>query len=365
MHFHFPTFHPTDVSIAWLSEQCGIQSWCLSESFNPSRPSKCLGEPLLSLTPNLKISGKQWLIQAPSSAKISLQSGLLRYKHRRLYETNRSHPASSSQRFSPGPQPPGWWHRSRSPRRFVHPLVYLTTHNNPNYFHWFTQPGTAPLFLQEHFGLNLLPRTTLALSHRPGRTLPSYVPSLLEILAPALPISSGLAMTTDSLCRFSLQEHFSEVVLSPAQLHWLHRRCRDQLKLSVKPWRRVLISRKRSRRRRCLNEDQLLSALAPYRFERHCLEDLSVTQQLRLFSESALLVGPHGAGFSNLVACAPQAAVVEFIPRPGAFTHYYVMSDVLGLTHGHLVASMCDSQTDDFVIPPSDLIELLREMDLL
>jgi len=155
------------------------------------------------------------------------------------------------------------------------------------------------------------------------------------------------------------------VAVSPAQVHWLHRRCRDQLQSPLKPWRRVLISLQRSSRRRCLNEDQLLPALDPYGFERHCLEDLSVLEQLRLFSESALLVGAHGAGFSNLVACSPQASIVELLPRPGAFCHYYVMADVLGLSHGHLLASSCDVENDDFTIAPEDLLELLREMELL
>ena len=85
-------------------------------------------------------------------------------------------------------------------------------------------------------------------------------------------------------------------------------------------------------------------------------------QQLRLFSESSLLVGAHGAGFSNLVACDSQAVVVELIPRPGPFSHYYATADVLGLRHGHLLATRCDSKTDDFTIEPSDLMKLLHEM---
>ena len=87
--------------------------------------------------------------------------------------------------------------------------------------------------------------------------------------------------------------------------------------------------------------------------------------QLRIFSESILVVGAHGAGFSNLIACTSQAAIIELLPRPGSFTHYYAMADILGLTHGHLMATRCDPETDDFTISPDDLIELLRKMKLL
>ena len=359
-------FYPSDETLSELCDQPGVQSWCLEETFRPRQVSACLREPMACMTPELKISGRQWLIQASATAKVSLQSGLLRVGHRCLYESNRTNANSKVRRWRrAGSLPPGWWHRPRDPKRYQRPLVLLSTHNNPNYFHWLTQPGLAPLFLQLHFGLSPLTGAALALSHRPRRCFPSYVPSLLEAFAAELPLVQDVALISESLCRFAVQEHSSEVVLSPAQLHWLHRRCRDQLQPPLKPWRRVLISRQLSTRRRCLNEDQLLAALAPYGFERHCLEDLSVIQQLRLFSESALLVGAHGAGFSNLVACAPQAAVVELMPRPGAFSHYYVMADVLGIRHGHLLASCCDVQTDDFMIAPADLMDLLREMALL
>jgi len=358
--------YPSDVTLAALCEQPGVQSWRLDETFQPRRVSNSLHEPLAWLTPELKISGRQWLIQASPAVKVSLQSGLLRHGQRCLYESNRTNASANVPRWTrAGALPPGWWHMTREPQRYEQPLLFLGTHNNPNYFHWLTQPGLSPLFLQEHFGLNSLPGAVLAMSHRPGGSLPTYVPQLLRFFAPEVPLAKGVALASDSLCRFAVQEHSSEVVVSPAQLHWLQRRCHAQLQPSLKPWRRVLISRLRGSRRRCLNEDQLVAALHPYGFERYCLEDLSVIDQLRLFSESALLVGAHGAGFSNLVACAPQASIVEFLPRPGAFCHYYVMADVLGLRHGHLLATRRDLKNDDFTIAPEDLLELLRGMELL
>ena len=358
--------YPSDAMVAALSDQPGVQSWCLEETFQPRQASACLRQPMACLTPDLKIRGKQWLIQAPATTKVSLQSGLLRLGDRFLYESNRSNVDPKVRRWMrPGSRPPGWWHRSREPQYFQQPLVLLSTHNNPNYFHWLTQPGLAPLFLQDYFGLSPLSEVTVALSHRPRCELPSYVSSLIEAFAPRYSLVHGVALASESVCRFALASHSSEVMISPNQLHWLHRRCREELHPPLKPWRRVLISRQRSCRRRCLNEDQLLAALSPYGFERYCLEDLNVIQQLRLFSESALIVGVHGAGFGNLVACTSQTAVVELLPRPGAFSHYYAMADFLGLRHGHLMASSCHVKTDDFMIVPSELIKLLFGMELL
>ena len=369
MFRHVFPIYPSDKVVELLAQLDCIESWRLSEIFQPRRLSRSLRQPLPCLTPALKISGTQWLFQASASANISLQSGLLQLGNRYFYETNLANASSSSSkpllRIRPGSLPPGWWHRIRSPRRLSQPLLLLSTHNNPNYFHWLTQPGLSTLFLQEHFDLDPLREVMLAFSHRPGRSLPSYVSNLLSLFAPESPHVHGVALTSDSFCRFALHEHSSEVVVSPAQLHWLRRRCREQLQPTFTPWRRVLISRRRSNRRRCLNEQQVFAALAPFGFEQYCLEDLSVTDQLRLFSESSLLVGAHGAGFTNLIACGPQATIVELVPRPGPFCHYYAMADALDLVHGHLLANCCHPETDDFTIATDDLVELLRSMEVL
>lgn len=355
--------YPSDETLADLSETHGIESTCFEETFYTRRFSKSLTKPFASLMPDLKISGRQWLIQAPASAKVSLQSGLLRIGNRIVYESSPTNQDIRNRFSSPfSSHPPGWWHRTRSPQIFQQPLVLLTTHNNPNYFHWLTQPGLAPLFLKDNFNLSI-PGIALALSHRPKRSLPKYVSSILQFFAPEAPLIEDVALTSSSLCLFSLQEHLTPTFVSPAQILWLQRRCRDGIKLSsAKPWRRILISRKRSRRRRCLNEDQLFATLAGYGFERIFLEDLSVLQQLRIFSESFLIVGVHGAGLANLVACAPHSTVIELIPRVGNFSHYYAMAEILGLNHGHILSNQFDPKTDNFTIEISDLITLIQEM---
>ena len=338
----------------------------LSEEYSPKRVSASLGPPLAELTPWSVFSLRQWLVEAGPSVPIALQSGLLSLGMNCLYESrNLDNNSLATQVSRLLFRPPGSWHRRRTPIQLEQPLVLLTTHNNPNFYHWLTQPGLSALFLQDYYQLAHQSDVALALSSRPGHVLPEYVYSLLDIFAHNQPIVEGLALSSATSCRFALQEHRSDVVVSPAQVRWLHRHCRTALNPDCKPWRRILISRQKSARRRCLNEDHLFAALVPHGFERYCLEDLTVIEQLRLFSQSTLLVGAHGAGFSNLVACAPEATIVEFLPRPGPFSHYYSMADVLGFSHGHLLATRCLRDTDDFTISPDQLLELLRDMGAL
>lgn len=360
-------FIPTLFSSSHLIERLkskGCHIYELSECYAPVKASISIHEPLSYFTPSARFVLRQWLIDSGPEVNISLQSGLLHLGSSCLYESNLRNQAFFQRTISSFfDRPPGFWHRYRSPAFIPQPLILLSSNNNPNYFHWMTQPGLAPLFLQEHF--SLCPFPSAALSHRPGALLPPFLSDLLDVFSSGLSRFQGHALASNSVCRFSLQEHSTEVVVSPAQVHWLRRRCSDFLKPTLKPWRRIFISRARSRCRRCLNEDQILGHLEPYGFQAIFLEDLTVQDQLRIFSESVLVVGAHGAGFSNLIACTSQAAIIELLPKPGAFSHYYAMADVLGLSHGHLVATHFDSGTDDFTVSPYDLMDLLRKMKLL
>ena len=345
----------------------GVTSWVLEESFHPRRSSISLIEPIANLTSDLFISGRQWLYEVTDSSSIfSLSSGLLHWNKLCLYESN---PTNADLRptsyFSSGTRPPGWWHRKRDVQLLSEPLTLLSSHNNPNYFHWLTQPGLAPLFLQSHFNLPGNPQSAIAVSHRPKQHLPHFVDSLLSFVAPNTPRFTSLAIASSTLCRFSLQQHDTDIFISPAQLLWLRKLFQSRVRLSCRPWRRIYLSRANARSRRCLNETELMSALRPYGFKSYCLESLSVEEQLRLFSESVVVVGPHGAGFTNMIACSPSAAIVEFFPRPGRFSHYYAMADQLDLQHGHLLAADFDVKSDNFTIQPDQLISLLNLMDLI
>ena len=96
-------------------------------------------------------------------------------------------------------------------------------------------------------------------------------------------------------------------------------------KLSIsdaKPYRRIYISRDRARTRSVKNEVQLMRCLADKGFEKYRLEDLSVAEQICLFSESAVVVSPHGAGLANIIFSA-RPNLVELFPSENAIWGHY------------------------------------------
>lgn len=63
-------------------------------------------------------------------------------------------------------------------------------------------------------------------------------------------------------------------------------------------------------------------------------EQMSVVQQAQLFTEASVVAGPHGAGFSNIVYCAPTTKIIEFYGAHIA-PCYWAISALAGLDYYH------------------------------
>ncbi|MFN9646305.1 MAG: glycosyltransferase family 61 protein [Cyanobacteriota bacterium] len=352
----------------------GVALHTLEETYQPPAASIALQPPAAPFTPAGRSRLVQHLLEVTSpAAGFRACHGLLAVGACWLYEANPAN-AAEADRFSlaarsvfsrllrrswtPAAVPPGWWRPAPAPRALAEPLVLLSSHNNPNYHHWLTLPGLAPLMLQRRFGLAVEPRTRLALTAIPGRPQPPFLRPLLALVAPELPVVEGACLSAPRL-RLALQEHASPVVVSPALLAWWRESLGGLLASAGPPRRRLLISRRRARSRRCLNEEALLARLAPLGFERLDLEGMAVRDQLVAFARAAVVVGAHGAGLTNLVACRPGAILVELLPGEGPFHHYFLMASCLGMRHGHLIGDRPDPASDDFTVDPDQLLALL------
>ena len=73
---------------------------------------------------------------------------------------------------------------------------------------------------------------------------------------------------------------------------------------------KVYISRSKANGRRIANEDELVQSLADRGFAMYCLEDMSLDEQIALFSQAKLIVAPHGAGLTNML-WARNATILE------------------------------------------------------
>jgi capsular polysaccharide biosynthesis protein len=149
-------------------------------------------------------------------------------------------------------------------------------------------------------------------------------------------------------------------VYTPAMDHYLHRpgplliAVRARLLAAVqsaKPrrssyraqGRRLYVSRRSQHMRVLVNEVALEAALVRRGFQIVRPEGMSVADQIRLFAEADVIVGPTGAGLTNALFAAPGCRVVEIQPENFASFWVAAFSRLIGLDWaGYIAPSPCD-----------------------
>jgi hypothetical protein len=157
-------------------------------------------------------------------------------------------------------------------------------------------------------------------------------------------------------------------ILRPWACRWL----RNRLQVEDKPVgkRRLWVSRGRAKWRRLLNEDEIFPLLQKMDFERIDLEDLSFRQQVDLFSQAAVVAGPHGAGLTNLIFAPHGIRVLELFAPTFVNPVFYSMTNALAQEYYYCVGSIPEGAAhpkglvdlDHFAVAPEKIERALREM---
>jgi capsular polysaccharide biosynthesis protein len=105
--------------------------------------------------------------------------------------------------------------------------------------------------------------------------------------------------------------------------------------------KRILISRAKAAFRRIRNEDDVSQWLSDYGFESYQLECMSIQEQAELFARAEIVLGPHGAGFTNLYFAQPNTRVAELFPFGDIRPFYWGLSQALALKY---VYDICDTK---------------------
>lgn len=116
----------------------------------------------------------------------------------------------------------------------------------------------------------------------------------------------------------------------------------------------IIISRRKALCRRVINEDELNQSLANKGFISYVLEDLDFPTQVKLFAQAKIIVGPHGAGFSNMIFSKNPIILEVLGSTPNYF--FYTLAKGLGFQHGFM---LCEPQKDDMIVNCNKLNKLL------
>jgi len=104
--------------------------------------------------------------------------------------------------------------------------------------------------------------------------------------------------------------------------------------LDTPPTRRVYLQR--NARRRILNEPELLAVLKPYGFETVDLGNHTISDQMAIVADAAIILGAQGANMNSMLWSPPGATVVELFNRGFRPTYNYQMAYNIGLNYRYL-----------------------------
>lgn len=152
-------------------------------------------------------------------------------------------------------------------------------------------------------------------------------------------------------------------------IDWLRRRMSALIAPEEQARELVFLSRRDSRVRVLLNEDELIRALEPLGFRVIVAGEMSVREQIEAFSRARVVVGAHGAGLTNLVFAPSCAFVLEIVS--GQIVHmgeFEFIAGQRGQTYSQIVSEDYGSERDgisgmhrDYRVDVAAVVKTLRD----
>jgi capsular polysaccharide biosynthesis protein len=112
---------------------------------------------------------------------------------------------------------------------------------------------------------------------------------------------------------------------------------------------RLYIDRSGSPKRPLVNEPDVMRALTPLGFMPVRLEDFSLAEQIGMFAHAEAIVGPHGAGLTNIVFARPRCGVVELHAGHWVNWCYRRLAGALDLDYDCVVGKVLTGESKDHV----------------
>lgn len=134
---------------------------------------------------------------------------------------------------------------------------------------------------------------------------------------------------------------------------------------------RIYITRRDARSRRVINEDEVINLMDKWNFKIYELEQLTVEEQVRLFANADIVVGPHGAGLTNIIFSS-RPTLLELLPEDDfvSWGHFASLCLSMGGIYRCVLGRVLDySAIDiwpilDFTVPlsvlESELLQLIE-----
>jgi tetratricopeptide (TPR) repeat protein len=151
-------------------------------------------------------------------------------------------------------------------------------------------------------------------------------------------------------------------------IHWLREEFADWLVPIPNMPKRIFISRTNARFRRCINEAEIYAIAQRYGFMTLENEHMSYQEQMAVYAGAEIVMGPHGAGFTNMLFAPETATAIEMFPKRRAASFYREMCEQIGQRYikfdGAITRLQPEKWADfgDFYIDPVEAERVLASL---
>jgi hypothetical protein len=190
------------------------------------------------------------------------------------------------------------------------------------------------------------------------KVAPKFVAESLKLAgyqAKAIFLDSG-AYRFKKLHMMSILGQTMEV--STDAINWLNEKFQKTSPPSNVP-KRIYISRRDAKIRFVSNESELAGVLSEFGFVTFVMSDLSLAEQIDLFSSAECIIGPHGAAFSNLAFSRAGSTFIEFYARGHYNPCFNRIAGIRSLKYGFLVGE--PTEVGGFLVDPNHLRKVLAQ----
>ncbi|WP_027186028.1 glycosyltransferase family 61 protein [Desulfovibrio inopinatus] len=135
---------------------------------------------------------------------------------------------------------------------------------------------------------------------------------------------------------------------------------------AVQSGKRLYVSRHDAERRVLANESELAAAMEKRGFTVIAPGELPYSEQIQVFSQAEIIVGPHGAGLTNIVYSDNLRLLFEIFPEPYLNPCFIRLANLKGAASAQAAYPSKDAETVGFIHKLTwevDLDDLLKRID--
>jgi len=235
--------------------------------------------------------------------------------------------------------------------------VALWSHKWLGFYHFLAEVAPKICLLQENYGKSL--DGIMLCYPKINKQYEREILSLLEV--PEEKIHDTLLsgpVTTDCLSVVPMPGWFKV----PPNIDLLRRRL---LREPKKHSGGSFLYLKRSGRRKCINEVDYLPELIEMGYQLVDENPRSISDQITLFRDAKVIIGPHGSAFTNMIWAPPGARIIEMVPTGFDVSYHSSLSAACCHDYKKLSCNNGRQSTNavfvDFIADASSVIKFARD----